>query len=217
MALRRNLTSGGDTFPQDVMELQAYFAPPQPGQAIRAVPGAGLDIPIWLLGSSLFSAQLAADLGLPFAFASHFAPDDLLPALALYRNRFRPSASWKRPYAMVGVGAFAADTDAEGRRLLTSVQQQFINLRRGMPSFLQPPVDTLDGHWTPQEKAGVEHALTYAAAGSPETVARRLQAVIDATHADELIITAQIFDHGARLRTYEIVAGLRESLRPAAD
>ncbi len=207
MALRRNMAGADDTFPRDVVELLAYFAPARPGQSIRAVPGAGLNIPIWLLGSSLFSAKLAAELGLPFAFASHFAPDDLLQALELYRRTFRPSASLDRPCTMACIGVFAADTDAEARRLFTSVQQQFINLRRGMPSLLQPPVDTLDSQWSPEEQAGVEHALTYAAVGSPDTVRRSLDAFIALTNVDELIVTAQIFDHDARLRTYEIIAG----------
>ena len=207
MALRRDMAGADGTFPRDVVELQAYFAPVRSGQSIRAVPGAGLSIPIWLLGSSLFSAQLAAELGLPFAFASHFAPDYLLQALALYRRAFRPSASLDRPHTMAGIGVFAADTDAEARRLFTSVAQQFINLRRGTPSLLQPPVDTLEGQWLPAEKAGVEHALTYAAVGSPDTVRRSLDAFIALTNVDEIIVTAQIFDHAARLRTYEIIAG----------
>jgi luciferase family oxidoreductase group 1 len=218
MALRRDLANAGDNFPQDVLELQGYFAPAgsaQADQRIRAVPGVGLNIPIWLLGSSLFTARLAAELGLPFAFASHFAPDDLLPALALYRSTFRPSSALAKPYAMVGVGAFAADTDAEARRLFTSVQQQFINLRRGTPSQLQPPVDTLDEYWSPAEKAGVDHALAYAAVGSPDTVRRRLEAFMELTKADEMIVTAQIFDHAARLRTYEIVAGVRDLMTDA--
>ncbi len=206
MALRRDMAGADDTFPRDVVELLAYFAPLRQGQSIRAVPGAGLNIPIWLLGSSLFSAKLAAELGLPFAFASHFAPDYLLPALDLYRRSFRPSASFDTPYTMAGIGVFAADTDAEARRLFTSVQQQFINLRRGMPSQLQPPVDALDNHWLPAEKAGVEHVLTYAAVGSPDRVRRSLDAFIALTNVDEIIVTTQIFDHAARLRSYEIIA-----------
>jgi luciferase family oxidoreductase group 1 len=214
-ALRRGLGSSGDTFPQDVLELQSYFEPVSPGQAVRAIPGAGLKVPLYLLGSSDFSARLAAELGLPFAFASHFAPAFLLPALEAYRTRFKPSDDLKAPYAMVGIGAFAAGTDAEARRLATSVQRQFINLRRGVPSQLQPPVDTLDGQWSPAEKAGVEQALAYAVVGSPETVRRRLETIIEETKADELIVTAQIFDHAARLRTYEILAGVRDSLEVA--
>jgi len=212
MALRRDSVNADETFPQDVVQLQRYFAAVRPGQPVRAVPGAGLDIPIWLLGSSLFSAKLAAELGLPFAFASHFAPAYLLPALNLYRSTFRPSAALAAPYAMVGVGAFAADTDAAARRLLTSVQQQFINLRRGTPSLLQPPVDTLDGHWSDAERLGVEQALAYSAVGAPDTVRQRIAAIIDETKAEEVIVTSQIFDHSARLHSYEIVAGVRDAM-----
>jgi luciferase family oxidoreductase group 1 len=204
-ALRRGALDA-DTFPDDVVELQAYFREVQAGQAIRAVPGAGLKVPLWLLGSSLFSAQLAAALGLPFAFASHFAPDHLMSALQIYRAQFRPSPALAQPYAMVGLSVIAADTDREAQRLLTSVQQQFVNLRRGRPGPLAAPVDSLDGFWSPAEKAGVEHALTYAVVGAPETVRRGLRSIIDRTGADELILAAQIFDHAARLRSYEIAA-----------
>ena len=207
MALRRDPVLAGDRFPDDVVELQSYFAPAQPGR-IRAVPGAGLPVPIWLLGSSLFSAQLAAELGLPFAFASHFAPDDLLAALDAYRRRFRPSPALAAPYAMVGVTTFAADTDAAAQRLFTSLQQQFVQLRRGTPGPLPPPVESMDGRWSPLERAGVDRAFAYAAVGSPETVRRRLRAIIDETRADELMLTAQIFEHHARLRSFEIAAAL---------
>jgi luciferase family oxidoreductase group 1 len=208
-ALRRVEVDVEESFPRAVLELQGYFAVAQPGQRVRAVPGAGLAVPIWLLGSSLFSAQLAAALGLPFAFASHFAPDYLQHALVMYREEFRPSPALAEPYAMVGVSVFAAESDAEARRLFTSAQRQFVNLRRGVPTLLQPPVDTLDGQWSPAEKAGIEHALAYSAVGSPDTVGRRLDAIIDATRADELIVTNQIFDHHARLRSYEILAHVR--------
>ena len=211
-ALRRNLMDSADTFPQDVLELQAYFRPAEPGQAVQAVPGAGLNVPIWLLGSSLFSAQLAAALGLPFAFASHFAPDYLMPALEIYRKQFRPSEALARPYVMVGVNVFAADSDAEAKRLFTSVQQQFVNLRRGRPGPLQPPLDSTEDVWSALEKAGADHALTYSMVGSPETVRRGLQAFIKATQPDEIMATAQIYDHAARLRSFEILAGLRDAL-----
>jgi luciferase family oxidoreductase group 1 len=213
-ALRRGALEA-DTFPDDVVELQGYFREAQAGQAIRAVPGAGLSVPIWLLGSSLFSAQLAAALGLPFAFASHFAPDHLMSALQLYRSQFRPSAALPKPYAMVGLSVFAADTDGEAQRLFTSLQQQFVNLRRGRPGPLNPPVDDTSGLWTPAEKAGVDHALAYAVVGSPETVRRGLKAIIDRTGADELMLTAQIYDHAARLRSFELAAAAREQIAAA--
>jgi luciferase family oxidoreductase group 1 len=205
-----------DNFPQEVQELQSYFRQALPGQAVRAVPGEGLNVPIWLLGSSTFSGQLAALLGLPFAFASHFAPDYLQAALELYRSRFRPSPTLEKPYAMLGVNVFAAETDAEATHLFTSLQQAFINLRRGQPGQLQPPVDSLEGFWSPMEKAGVEHALRYAIVGSRETVRRGLAAFIEETGADELMITAQIYDHQARLRSFEIAAELRDSLADSA-
>ncbi|PYR37820.1 MAG: LLM class flavin-dependent oxidoreductase [Acidobacteria bacterium] len=205
-ALRRRADLDADTFPRDVVELQAYFRDPAPGQLIRAVPGAGLKVPIWLLGSSLFSAQLAAALGLPFAFASHFAPDLLMEALAIYRSEFRPSESLSAPYTMAGVSLVAADTDAAARRLFTSLQIQFVNLRRGRPGQLNPPVDSLEGLWSPAERAGVEHALRYAIVGSPDAVRRGLETFAADTGVDELMITSQIHDHAARLRSYEIAA-----------
>jgi luciferase family oxidoreductase group 1 len=210
-ALRRDPAAAA-SYPQDVLELLALLGPAQPNQAVRAVPGAGLDVPVWLLGSSLFSAQLAAMLGLPFAFASHFAPDALIEALRIYRSRFQPSKQLDRPYAMVGVNVFAADTDAEARRLATSLQQQFVALRRGTPGPLQPPVDSMDAHWSPMEKAGVEHSLAYSVVGSPDTVQRGLQALIAETAADELMVTGQIYDHAARLRSFQIAAEARERL-----
>jgi len=213
-ALRRGVPDA-DTFPDDVLELQAYFREVQPGQAIRAVPGAGLNVPIWLLGSSLFSAQLAAALGLPFAFASHFAPDHLMSALQVYRSQFRPSAALARPYAMVGLSVIAAESDRDAQRLFTSLQQQFVNLRRGRPGPLNPPLDSTEGLWTPAEKAGLDHALAYAVVGSPDTVRQGLKAMIDRTDADELILTAQIFDHAARLRSFELAAGARDQLAAA--
>jgi len=206
LALRRDRASADESFPHDVAELQAYFAPASPGQAVRAIPGAGLQVPIWLLGSSLFSAQLAAERGLPFAFASHFAPDYLMAALQEYRRRFQPSDRLRAPYAMAGVNVVAADTDEEARRLLTSLQQQWISLRRGTPGLLQPPVETMDGLWSPAEQAGVEHTLAYAAVGGPATVAARLSRFIDMTNADEIIVTGHIFDHAARLHSFELVA-----------
>ena len=211
-ALRRDALDSAEQFPQDVQELQSYFAPPQPRQRIRAVPGAGLDVPIWLLGSSLFSAQLAAMLGLPFAFASHFAPDQMMEALDLYRLRFEPSPHLERPYAMLAANVLAADTDAQARRHFTSQQQSFINLRRGTPGQVPPPIDDIDAYWSPAEKAMVERALAVAFIGSPDTVARGLKGFIDATRPDELMITAHIYDQAARLRSIELVAGVRDRL-----
>lgn len=204
-ALRRSDKSA-DTFPQDVLELQSYFRTPEPGQAVQAVPGAGLDIPIWLLGSSMFSAQLAAELGLPFAFASHFAPDYMMHALQAYRTQFKPSEKLDKPYAMLGLSVVAADTDDEARRLFTSLQQQFVNLRRGTPGQIQPPVDTMDEYWTPTEKAQLEHSLAYAVVGSAKSVQAQIARFVEFTNADELMITAQIYDHDARVHSYELAA-----------
>ncbi len=209
-ALRRDLQNSADSFPDDVVELQRYFADPVPGQRIRAVPGAGLNVPLWLLGSSLFSAQLAAALGLPFAFASHFAPDYMLTALQVYRAQFRPSAALEKPYAMVGVNLFAADTNEEAQRLFTSLQQQFINLRRGTPGQLQPPVERLEA--SEMELNNVAHSLACTALGDRDTVREALKSIIDQTGADELMLTAQIYDHKARLRSFEIGAQVREEL-----
>ncbi|HZH90369.1 MAG TPA: LLM class flavin-dependent oxidoreductase [Pyrinomonadaceae bacterium] len=214
-ALRRHLAAVEDDFPRDVAELQSYFAAVRPGQAVRAVPGANLNVPIWLLGSSLFSAELAATLGLPFAFASHFAPDYLMQALEIYRGTFRPSEALAAPYAMVGVNVFAADTDAEAGRLFTSLKRQFVNLRRGVPGLLQPPDDALEASLSEIEKAGIERMLACSVVGSPETVRRGLKSFIDTTQADEIMVTAQMFDHAARLHSFEIVAGVmsgRETL-----
>jgi luciferase family oxidoreductase group 1 len=205
-ALRRNLGSGADTFPADVLELQSYFRSGAPGRAVRAVPGEGLDVPIWLLGSSDYGARLAAHLGLPFAFASHFAPDYLSAALSLYRDNFEPSGALDRPYAMIGVNAFAADTDAEARRLFTSLQQAFLGMVRGRRGPLPPPVDDMEGLWTPEERAYVERMTRASLVGSPETVRRGMRALIDATGADEMMLTGHIFDHAARLRSFEIVS-----------
>jgi luciferase family oxidoreductase group 1 len=211
-ALRRDLADTAENFPRDVLELQVLLGPVQPAQPVRAVPGAGSRVPIWLLGSSTYSAQLAAAFGLPFAFASHFAPADLRPALALYRARFQPSEQLRRPYAMLGVNVFAAATESEARRLSTSLQQQFVSLRRGTPGPLPPPVDSMDGRWSPMERAGVEHALACSVVGTPETVEAGLKAIIADNEPDELMLTAQIYDHAARLRSFEIAADVRGRL-----
>jgi luciferase family oxidoreductase group 1 len=182
------------------------------GNQVRAVPGAGLQVPLWILGSSLFGAQLAAELGLPFGFASHFAPDYLMQALSIYRERFKPSAQLAQPHALACIGVFAAATDAEARRLFTSLQQQFIALRRGTPGPLPPPLETMEGQWSPQERMMVEHSLMYSVVGGPETVRQGLAEFIHATQVDELMITGQIYDHASRVRSYEITMEQREKL-----
>lgn len=207
-ALRRGLGSNGDTFPQDVLELQSFFEPAEPGQRLQAVPGAGLEVPLYLLGSSDFSARLAAELGLPFAFASHFAPEYLQVALRLYRDNFRPSAQLDAPHAMIGVGLFAAETDAAAQRLFTSSLLQFLNLVRGHPTPLPPPVDSMNGRWNAAEERAVQERTRYSVVGTAETVRRRLGEVLEATGADEIIATAQIYEHAARLRSFEIAAGI---------
>ncbi|MGB7160449.1 MAG: LLM class flavin-dependent oxidoreductase [Tepidisphaeraceae bacterium] len=204
-ALRRNLGSDVDTFPDDLRELMNYFRGTSDNH-VNAIPGAGLKVPIYLLGSSDFSARLAAALGLPFAFASHFAPDYLHVALELYRSNFRPSEQLARPYVMVGVNVFAADTDEEARRLFTSLQQQFLSLIRGVPDKTPPPIDTMDGVWSPVERAHVERITRYAVVGSPQTVRQGLEQVLDDTDADEIIATGSAFDHAARLRSFEFAA-----------
>lgn len=206
-ALRRNPTSA-DTFPQDVQELQALLGPVQPGQAIQAVPGGGLEVPLWILGSSLFGAQLAAMLGLPYAFASHFAPNALMQALPIYRDTFKPSQQLQRPYSMAAVNVIAADTDADARYLFTSAQQQFITLFRGTPGQLRPPIHDIDSQWAPHEKAQVDNLLTYSFVGSRETVQAGLEQFIEQTGVDEVIVASAIYDHAARLRSYEILADI---------
>ncbi len=205
-ALRRENLGAADRFPEDVTELQQYFAEPRPGQAIQAVPGAGLHVPIWLLGSSLFSAQLAARMGLPFAFAAHFAPGDLIPALELYRRGFQPSEQLGVPYAAVCLNIVAADTDREAQRLFSSMQQAFLALRRGTPGRLKPPIDDFNATCSPAEQLMVEQILSQAIVGSPETVSTRLQSFLDARKPDEIIVTANIYDHAARWRSFELVS-----------
>jgi len=204
-ALRRDAMSA-QSFPDDVLELEKYFQPARPGQAVQAVPGAGLNVPLWILGSSLFGAELAAALGLPYAFASHFAPAALFPALHRYHNAFKPSKQLDRPYAAAGVNVFAADTDAEARRLFTSAQQAFVNVVRGRRGRLPPPIDDIDSYWTPDEKAQVSAMLERSFVGSRETVRAGLEEFSKQTAVDELIVAAAIYDHIARLRSYEILA-----------
>jgi luciferase family oxidoreductase group 1 len=215
-ALRRHLSGGADTFPNDVVELLHYFQPAKPGQAVRAVPGAGLDIDVWILGSSTFGAQLAAMLGLPYAFASHFAPAELDRALAIYRERFQPSERLARPHVMAAATVVAADTDAEARRLFSSLQQSFVALRTGHPGPLPPPVDDMDSRLDPQARYMLQQALACAVIGGPATVQAGLAAFIQRTGADEVIVTASIFDHAARLRSFEIVARAHETVALAA-
>jgi len=207
-ALRRDLNADPNEFPQDVVELMHYFDPVSEGQRVRAVPGAGLKVPLWILGSSLFGAQLAAQLGLPFAFASHFAPAQMMQAIEVYRSRFRPSEQLARPYVMLGFNVFAADSDEQAQLLSSSMQQAFVNLRSGRPSRLQPPVAGYEERLTPPERAILEQTLSCSAIGAPGTVRQALEAFVARTGADELMITSQIFDHKARLRSYEITSGL---------
>jgi luciferase family oxidoreductase group 1 len=215
-ALRRNMDAGVDSFPQDVVELIDYFRPAEPGQRLRAVPGEGQNVPVWILGSSTYGAQLAAMLGLPYAFASHFAPAELEHALDIYRSRFQPSEHLDKPYVMLGLNVFAAATDAEARLLFTSLQQAFVNLRTGRPGKLPPPVENYDAQLDTAAKVMLEHALSCAIIGSPETVRNGLDAFIRRTGADELMVTAQIHDHAARVRSFEILADVHRELAQAA-
>jgi luciferase family oxidoreductase group 1 len=204
-SLRRDPTREA-SFPQDVLELQQFLAPAKSGQAVRAVPGAGTEVPIWILGSSTAGAELAAEFGLPYAFASHFAPDAMLVALDIYRRQFKPSKQLDHPYAMVAVNVVAADTDEEARRLFTTVQQAFTSLVRDTGGKLQPPIDNIDDYWNSAEKHHVSHMLRYSITGSAETVRRELQGFVELTKADELMIVTSIYDHSARVRSYQIVA-----------
>ena len=203
-----------ERFPQDVLELQAYFEPAEPGQRIQAVPGAGLRVPLWILGSSLFGAHLAAELGLPYAFASHFAPDALMQALAVYRDRFKPSQQESAPRAMPCINVIVAETDEEAAWQFTSLQQRFVDMIRGRRGKMQPPLD-IESYWTPAERQHVGSMLRYSIVGSPETVARRLSAFLQETKADELMVSSPLFDHQARKKSYELLAGLKGSLASA--
>ncbi|ESX22107.1 LLM class flavin-dependent oxidoreductase [Mesorhizobium sp. M1148] len=214
-ALRRNLEAS-DNFPQDVVELMGYFQPAAEGQRIHAVPGEGQKVPVWILGSSLYGAQLAAMLGLPYAFASHFAPAELDHALEIYRSRFQPSEQLDKPYVMLGLNVFAAPTDGEAKLLFTSLQQAFVNLRTGRAGRLPPPVEGYDQTLEPMAKTMISQALSCAVVGSPETVRQGIDAFVRRTGADELMVTAQIFDHAARVRSFEILAEAHKSLSQAA-
>jgi luciferase family oxidoreductase group 1 len=202
-------------FPDDIHALRMLFGPIQPGQQIRAVPGAGLEVPLWILGSSLYGAQVAAHFGLPYAFASHFAPAELDAAIRIYRERFKPSSQLEHSYAMPCINVIVADTDAEARRLFTSLQQRFTDMVRNARGLLSPPIDDIDTYWTPQEKAHAMRMLTCAFVGSPDTVRRELAAFIERTGADELMVSGTVYDHDARLRSYELLAEIGRELAPA--
>jgi luciferase family oxidoreductase group 1 len=204
-ALRR-APEAADTFPQDVLELQAFLAPVVPGQRIQAVPAAGTEVPLWILGSSNFGAMLAAELGLPYAFASHFAPDLLIPALHIYRDRFKPSKQLDRPYAMVGVNIIAAENDAKAKRLATTQQMSFTNIFRGARGLSQPPIDNIETYWSPMEKAQAMRMLARSIVGSPDKVQTGIEALVAETAADELIVVSDVYDHAARLRSFELIA-----------
>jgi luciferase family oxidoreductase group 1 len=204
-ALRRT-PNAAESFPQDVLELQAFLAPAGPAQRIRAVPAAGTEVPLWILGSSAFGAMLAAELGLPYAFASHFAPDLLLPALDIYRSRFKPSEQLAAPYAMVGVNVIAAESDDEARRLATTQQMSFTNIFRGNRGLSQPPIDDIEKYWLPAEKQQAMRMLARSIVGSPRTVGKGIEALVAETGADELMIVSDVYEHAARLRSFELIA-----------
>ena len=205
-ALRRGLDAA-DGFPDDVLELQALLGPLREGQRIRAVPGTDTNVPLWILGSSLYGAHLAAALGLPYAFASHFAPDALMQAIEVYRQRFQPSGQLDKPYVMLGASVVAAETDAEATRLMTTLQQQFTNMVRNTRGRMLPPIDDIEDYWSPAEKAHVQRMLACSFHGSPATIRARLTDFIERTGADELMITGPIYEHAARVRSYELLAG----------
>ena len=204
-ALRRP-PEAAENFPQDVLELQAFLAPAGPGQRIQAVPAAGTEVPLWILGSSHFGAMLAAELGLPYAFASHFAPDHLIAALEIYRERFKPSEQLDRPYAMVGVNIVAAESDDEARRLATTQQMSFTNIFRGARGLSQPPIDDIESYWTPMEKAQAMRMLARSIVGSRDTVRKGMAALVEETRADELIVVSDVYEKPLRLRSFELIA-----------
>jgi luciferase family oxidoreductase group 1 len=214
-ALRRNLAANVDTFPDDVVELMHYFREVEPGQRVRAVPGAGLDVPIWILGSSLYGAQLAAALGLPYAFASHFAPGEMDRAIAIYRDRFQPSAQLAKPHVMLGLNIFAADSEDEARLIFSSHQQAFVNSRSGRPGPLPPPDPHFEERLDPRWRAMLDQMLYCRIVGGPETVVEGLKAFVDRTGADEIMVTGQIYDHAARKRSFEIAAKARDEIAVA--
>ncbi len=207
-ALRRD-PSAAETFPRDVLELQALLGPLQPGQAIQAVPGTDSNVPLWILGSSLYGAELAAMLGLPYAFASHFAPDALLQALHLYRKQFQPSERNDTSHAMAGINVVVADSDAEARFLFSSLQMRFTDMLRGVRGYMKPPIEDIESYWTPAEKMQASRMLACSFVGAPETVSTALRAFVDKTGVDELMVTTPVYDHASRLKSYELLAGIR--------
>lgn len=211
-ALRRDLLGSEDHFPQDIRELQHYFGPIQEGQAVKAIPGANTEVPIWILGSSLYGAQLAAHFGLPYAFASHFAPDQLMDAMRIYRELFKPSDKLDKPYSAFVMNVVAADTDEEAQYLFTTLQQNVIRMHRNTRGQLPPPIVDLDDFCEPHEKMSAAHTLQVSAVGSPETINKTMRHWLDLTGADELIVTGQIFDHRARLKSFEIAAQAAQGL-----
>lgn len=215
-ALRRNLDAGAENFPHDIIELQRYLGAPEPDQAILSVPGMNSNVPIWMLGSSTYSAHVAAALGLPYSFASHFAPDMLMDAIAIYRERFQPSETLKEPYVMVGVMGVGANTDEEAQHLFTSAQQQFVNLRKNVRTQFPRPVESMDGLWSDMERITVDHTLRYAVVGSHATIERKLGDFLSETGADELIISMPVHDIQKRLRSVEVFAQVRGGLKLAA-
>jgi len=215
-ALRRSL-AGAESFPQDVLELQAYFGDVRPGQRVQAVPAAGTNVPLWILGSSTYGAQLAAELGLPYAFASHFAPDQLLPALRIYRDHFKPSAQLGKPYAMVGVNIIAAESDDQARRLATTQQMAFADIFRGARGLSKPPIDDIESYWSPLEKAQAMQMLARSIIGAPETVRAGVDALIAETGADELMIVSDVYDHAARLNSFGLTAQACNARSPQSE
>jgi luciferase family oxidoreductase group 1 len=214
-ALRRQM--GADTFPEDVRELQSYFSAAAADRQVQAVPAAGTDVPLWILGSSTYGAQLAAEFGLPYAFASHFAPELLLPALRIYRDRFKPSAQLARPHAMIGVNIVAADSDAEARRLWTTQQMSFTDLFRGTRKLSRAPIDDIDAYWSPRERAQAMSMLQRSIVGGPETVRHGIEQLVAETGADELMIVSDVYDHARRLHSYELIANAAQSMSNPAE
>ena len=215
-ALRRNLVTDGDNFPQDVVDLINFFEPPESGQKVRAIPGAGLRVPVWILGSSLYGAQLAAHLGLPYAFASHFAPEQMMQAVEIYRERFQPSAYLAKLYVMLGYSVFAADTEAEARRIASSSRQSIVSMRTGRPIALPPPDPDWESRIGPHERAIIAHVQACSAVGAPDAVRQQVDDFIARTGVDELIVTSQVYEHAARLRSYEILAEIHRTAKAAA-